>query len=599
MNSVQRFRAVVLIAAAGLCLAAPALGDGSSRAAVNASPAQLAGLGLPIVPDGSNVRIAIIEAVGVAQLNPPNLFMPPAGNDVNARVQNLRVGADSHSTMVTGVIMDTFDGVAQNSRVQVDIGNTTNNFIQRSQFMLYTNPNRGAPLNQTNGDATILNMSLAGNGVNSALLAGNSIDTRWIDWAARTQAGHPLQDKLMVAAGNEPAGTVAVPERSVDTLDNFNGITVGATAGNNYRTLATYNGRYNAAFTLSTQNRTFDASPYNGILNNNRVGRFKTDIVAPGGGDGVTMISPVVVGSAEDNHNNIAPNNGLNSDPAFAGTSFAAPHVSGGAALVTHLGVNRGFSTDHKVLKAVLLNGASKDVAHWDRTLAGPGIPAGNAWRPRGFLSGNDAFNLQKRNAANETQSVRIGWDEDLGTGLLDVGASLKNYLPGEMNPGPVGPVGWDLHSITPATNNQYVLPGFPGGTTEITATLAWDRFLQLRTSTTDQTPLPNQLWAPGNNIVASTLNDLDLEIWNLSAPGGAARVFFSNSDTDSIEHVFWSVPLALQGSQFAIRVNFFNDFATIGAESYGLAWRAIPTPGVAALLAFGGIAALARRRRA
>ncbi len=604
MKSFRAHTAIGLMLVAGLAMSHRALADGASRTAVNASPAQLAGLGLPIVPNGSNVRVAVIEAVGVAELSPPNNFMPAAGNDVNGRIQNLRVGPDSHATMVNGVVMDTFDGVSMNSRVQCDIGNNQANFIQRSQLMLYTNPNRGAPQNQTNGDATILNMSLADNGVNSALLNGNSTDTKWIDWAARSEAGHIIQDKLMVAAGNEPASDAAGnPERSVNTLDNYNGITVGATAGNNYKSLATYNGVYSANFSLSTQNRTYEPSPYaTGIPNNPnnaRVGRFKTDIVAPGGGDGVLMISPVVVGSAEDNFNNSNPNNGLNSNANFAGTSFAAPHVAGAGALITQLGVNRGYSTDHKVLKAVILNGASKDVAHHDRAMAGPGIPAGNAWRPRGFLTGTDALNLKKRNAAGTTQEVRVGWDEDLGTGLLDVGKSLLNYNPGEMNPGNVGPIGWDLEAITPATNKQYVLPGFGGGTTEITATLAWDRFVQLQTSATDPTPLPNQLWAPGNVFVGKILNDLDLEIWDLSTIGGASKVYFSNSDADSIEHVNWSVPLALRGDQFALRVNFFNDFAAIGADSYGLAWRAVPTPGIGGALALGGVLIFARRRRA
>lgn len=266
------------IAVTWFCVGA-ALADTASRAAINASPAQLGGLGLPVVPTGAGVKIAVAEAgEGIPELNPPNNFMPAAGpaGGQNGRVTIVATAGDvvgSHATMVSGIIIiNTSDGVAQSSQVFAAGHGNLNDRILNSQTMLQAGGN----------NASILNWSLAGGGAGN----GTTLGTQWADWAAITQGGHPIQDKTIVIAGNEPPPLFT-------PWDAFNGITVGATSTNNYRQLATYNGNAGA----NTRNVTSDASPYG----NGRVGRFKTDIIAPGGGDGVLMIDPVVVGSAEDN----------------------------------------------------------------------------------------------------------------------------------------------------------------------------------------------------------------------------------------------------------------------------------------------------------
>lgn len=234
-------------------------------------------------------------------------------------------------------------------------------------------------------------------------------------------------------------------------------------------------------------------------------------------------------------------------------------------------GFQRGFGTDHRALKALLLNGATKD-----------------AVRDHNGLWIADGLQAQNKNGS----PIYIGWDSDLGTGLLNVGQSLQNYNPGEMNPGNVGLIGWDLQAVNPNSNNAYTFTTPAQGILEIRATLAWDRFLSLNDGDADN------LWDVGETFTASTLNDLDLEIWDLTLN---QRVFFSTSDMDSIEHVDFVMAEADNMHNFELRVNFFNDFALRGAETYGLAWTVVPFPEPATLtlLGLGALIVLRRSRKA
>lgn len=543
---------VALLLLAFVGQAPHALADADSLKAIHATPADLAAVGLtnplngnPFTPTGSGVIVAVAEAAdGIPQLNPPNNKMAGAGT-ADGQINIVATPPDvvgSHATMVNGIIVGPTSSVAPSSRVVAAGHNTLDQRLQNSQALLSTVASGGQ-------NASILNWSLSSGAAGSN---GTNLGTQWADWAAITQANHPIADKLIVIAGNESASNTRF-----SPWDNFNGITVGATAGNGYTTLASYNGVAGAG--VGTRNVTTDTSPY-GANSTRAMGRFKTDIVAPGGGDGKLMASPVVVGSAEDNFQPGTKNDGLNSDPSFAGTSFAAPHVSGAAALLTEYGIDQAFSTDHKVLKAILLNGAeTKGLADHN-----------GAWAAEGSVG--------KKNG----DDIYIGWDADLGTGKLDVARSFHNYAPGEMNPGVVGLVGWDIESVAgQGLVNEYDLDPTLD-LVSIRATLDWDRFLKLN----DKNP-KDDLWQPGEDFTASILNDLDLEIWDNTS---GTRVFYSSSDMDSIEHVDYSVPDALRHDDFSLRVRFYHDFAARGPESYGLAWDAVavPEPTTAMLLALG-----------
>src|SRR5262249_35291355 len=142
------------------------------------------------------------------------------------------------------------------------------------------------------------------------------------------------------------------------------------------------------------------------------------------------------------------------SGSATAGTSFAAPAVSGAASLVyqyyTTTPANQGWSVDHRLVKAIILNGAnhfyngpngvqplmeSDNATPWTRLQGGPL----SATPPQGTNAANFGGSFPK---------VRPGLDPQLGTGLLDVVQSLKNYSAGRQGPGIVNPPGWDVNTV-------------------------------------------------------------------------------------------------------------------------------------------------------
>jgi hypothetical protein len=198
---------------------------------------------------------------------------------------------------------------------------------------------------------------------------------------------------------------------------------------------------------------------------------------------------------------------------------------------------------------------------------------------------------------------VNIGWDSNLGTGLLNVGNSQANLDAGEYAPGNVPLEGWDYEGLpgtarvstmtVAGSTANYLLPVPTNPISSVTATLTWDRRDQLvlgggNTNT--------QIWLPGDTFTTPGLNDLDLKLIDLTTGGNT--VYQSDSAVDSIQYISYAVPGANALNQYELQVYYFaqNDANTL-VTPYGIAWN-VPEPTTLGTLAAGGMLLLARRRR-
>jgi len=280
-------------------------------------------------------------------------------------------------------------------------------------------------------------------------------------------------------------------------------------------------------------------------------GRMKPDVVAPG--TLLTLANDDWEGAAAD------WDGGLN------GTSFAAPHVAGLMAQMLEAGTTLGFSTDPLVVKATILNSANKNVL--DRDF--------NPWEP-----GNVATIAGVR-------TVSQPLDTHSGAGLINGLATAQQYLAGEMAPGFVDSIGWDLHSITAGEFVDYVIdPNLVTGST-LSATLAWYRHV----GRVDN----------GNGLIDAldsfslqqSLSDLNLQVLR-----NGNLVAESISGVDNVEHLFLDIE---QSSRYTLRV--FGSSVFGGSERFALAWHGVAVPEPATFSLFAAVVGLSvlcnRRRRA
>jgi hypothetical protein len=349
------------------------------------------------------------------------------------------------------------------------------------------------------------------------------------------------KDTLLVSAAGNTGGQITIP------ADSYNGIAVGA-------------------MDESTQSRwSLSAYTLNGGADSSEV-RGKPDILAPG--------VNVVDGISFNNH-------------PESGTSFAAPHVAGAAALLVDYNTHHptADALNHLGIKAVIMNSARKrnivapevlspvsyDSAAADAsfdkdylncgmsgcTIANPGTARlTSAWTPSAWTFDGTKFSTPKP------------LDDEQGVGFLDADRAIINLAGGNLAPGPVAGIGWDQTTIQTsdaAALHTYMLNQTIAAGSFLTATLAWDRVV----TEGDGNGIVND----SDNYSLGELANLDLRVLNAANQVVAESV----STTDNIQHLH--VPLAANGAPGSYKLQVTYAGGGVLPTDYALAWWTSEAP--------------------
>jgi len=465
-----------------------------------------------LLGDGTGVIVGIVDS-GVDELHPALAGADSLGNPRLVAKANFAAGTilHGHGTWVASAALSsdaTFTGMAPDAGfVSARVLDSGNGFSSDTQVR----HGIGFAIDQ---GADILNLSL-----NFFAPVSNGLQQMdlMLDWAAYSRG-----ISCAVCVGNISTGNSSQQVRSPGSA--FNGVTVGRTTAN-----------FSRVHTDSANAFTAD-------------GRMKPDVVAPG--SALTLANDLWETQADWD-------NGLN------GCSFATPHVAGLMAQQLEAGAFYGLSTDPLVVKATIMNSASKVL---DKQ--------GNAWEP---ASSNNMLGVF---------STAQPLDSHSGAGQVDGLALAAQYLAGEKSPGLVDPIGWDLHSVGAGQFVDYVIdPNLLFGTT-LSATLTWYRHVGRNDN-------GNGLVDAGDSFFTTqALSNLSLQVLqdgNLIAQ--------SVSTVDNVEHLYFDVD---RSAQYKLRVFGTNVFG--GSEQFALAWfgTAVPEPGCFGLILVGmmGFASMGRRHR-
>lgn len=304
--------------------------------------------------------------------------------------------------------------------------------------------------------------------------------------------------------------------------------------------------------------------------------------------------------------------------PPSSGTSFAAPLVTGTAAMVSQQIDAQGGGEQHLAIKAIILNSARKisivgQNAANNLSLDGNGT-GGQASDDLYLKSGPDGIVNELRVGATGAADAEKSpfwtpseWsydgdlfkatrplDDEQGVGVLDARRAVLLAAAGEHGPGPVPNLGWDRGELSfddpldPFARYELDLPLRKGDF--LTATLVWDRQVREINDPNDPAALLGQVDA-GDRYVLGELADLALNLYFRGT-----LVATSDSSVDNVEHLH--IPLARDGNArdyvLEARLNFG------GSTRYAIAWQTVPEPPALALVALGGaaLALLSRRRR-
>ncbi|MCI0704133.1 MAG: S8 family serine peptidase [Planctomycetia bacterium] len=515
---------------------------------------------------GTGVKIGVIEAV-IMKEGKPHIGVDPTkahlGNRLKANLDfskiklqaNDQIGAgggevaanalrSDHATLVADVIGSsdaTFTGVAKDADIYV--ASTLNN---EQNFAAFDWLFRQENINLFNMPLSTLGL---GNNTN-----GNNPDARFIDWFAR------VRNTLFVfSAGNtginapgwgDGFGEIGRP------ADAFNGITVGAVT-NDFKTRAQHSSyRINAEKT-NPNDPEFRGTPM---------------IVAPGGDGG---------------------DNGMtNGNVEQSGTSFAAPAVTGIAAMLTQKAGADADAKHHLTLKATILNSARKRFITGEN--AANDKPADHATTANGPSDKNylelNADGSVKGIQAPATAQATASWtpskwtvvdsvfktssplDDEQGTGLADAERALQQQAGGKVTLGTdATPVntdkekGWAFGSMQNNQSRAIKLNYNIKKGTFITATVTWDRVV-------NEADDDNKVETVGD----PTYESLGMPNYNLELYKGDTLIARSESHGDAelgdnTEHLHF--PVAADGNDYKIVVKMEGNDPEVQNPPFALAF--------------------------
>jgi hypothetical protein len=400
----------------------------------------------------------------------------------------------------------------------------------------------------------------------------SSKTTRMIDNLA---ARNP-HTTMVVAAGNEYAPAGGVTSTVGSPANGFNVISVGA--------LAVSGGSFDSIVDFSSRG---PVDVFHPVSHASLGQRAAVHIVAPGSNITVDYIS--------------------SSGTLYygGGTSYAAPIVAGGVALMASASrdlENNGNglwsaqkaadARDSRVIRAVLMNSAKK-TADWSNN-----TQTGSITTATGTYS----------NVRVTTQAL----DYTLGAGALDLTETYRQYTgggTGGTGTGGGGGNNWTLDTVSLSTapeaapfEQRYAFDTSVSAQDTITLTLSW--FAGYSDS---YSPTNDNTSSTGNDLQA--LANLDLQLWSLTGEGGAFDQILAVSMTtvDTVEHLTYTLADGVADQWLAVVVVHEGMvFDTRGAAAdttttYALAssqafevWVNSAVPEPAAWATFAGLALLA-----
>jgi hypothetical protein len=478
---------------------------------------------------GENVTVGVFDTVPYGVLSPHRLGdrllaqYSFAGKLPSQAPDPLLVFADDHERLSADI-------VAGDDPVFTGVAPQASVYDIAIDSTSFDSRRAGSSWVATNHDVRVFNLS-ASFGTNAN---GTGSESLFWDWFV-----HNKQALVAVAAGNT-GGQLGIP------ADSYNGISVGA---------------YDQA---DMRRASFSAFTLSGGIEGAEV-RGKPDILAPG----------VWVGD------------GISYDGWYAqGTSFAAPHVTGTAALLADY-AGRNPTSDPlgpRGMKALILNSARKrqligpesvSAVSYDRAAASSlfdkdylNCGGGDCTiQTPGTATSTDEWSPSAWNYSSGKFSVTKPLDDEQGVGYLDATRAIINLAGDNSGPGLVAGIGWDESVIAPSdlpSAHTYAINQVLAAGSFLTATLVWDRIV----IEGDANGIVNDV----DTYSFGELANLDLRV--LDAVG--AVIAESISMTDNVEHLHVPLPANAASGDYKLQVS--NTGGAL-ATDFALAWWTDPTP--------------------